>query len=98
MKVFKTSLLLQRYNIRFSFLKLLNKRMVQLPSYHPRYKKPDLMWDLELDPKVYYGFWKLFPIPPKSRPACVWFAVMIGFEFIGFIGVYYIVLSDSFLQ
>ena len=61
-------------------LNLWNKRFVELPPYHPKYKKPELVYDLNLDWRKYRGLWWLIPVPPKARPACYIFTAFISLE------------------
>lgn len=70
------------------------KRGVQLPPYHPKYKKPEWAWDLELDPKIYSGFWKIFPVNPKSRPAVYVFTFVMMAEFVCIAICHHWMLSD----
>lgn len=59
----------------------INKRFIRLPSYHPKYKKPAWVYDLDLDRTQYRGIWWLLPVPPKARPACMVFTVMLSMEY-----------------
>mmetsp|Transcript_18326 Transcript_18326/g.29038 ORF Transcript_18326/g.29038 Transcript_18326/m.29038 type:complete len:108 (+) Transcript_18326:694-1017(+) len=69
-----------------------SKRFVELPPYHPKYKKPEMVFDLNLDWKRYRGFYRYFPIPPKARPAAFIFAAFIGLECFAFIGCHHMMM------
>ena len=70
------------------------KRKIQLPAYHPKYKKPEWVFDLDLDPTKYRGLWRILPVPPKARPACYVFCTVISMEYICFTFYHYMMLAD----
>ena len=78
----------------FNYLYRLNKRFIQLPPYHPKYKKPELVYDLNLDWRRYRGLYWLIPVPPKARPACYVFAAFIFLEYFAFVICHHMMLRD----
>ena len=69
-------------------------RNIQLPSYHPKYKRPEWAFDLDLDTKQYKGFWRVFPVPPKARTACIIFGVVVFMEWAAFVICHQMMLAD----
>ena len=79
---------------RSSNLYRLNRRFIELPPYHPKYKKPELVYDLNLDWSKYRGIFYFVPVPPKARPACYIFVTFLALEYFGFVFCHHMMLSD----
>lgn len=80
---------------RWNNINKISKRSVELPPYHPKYKKPELVYDLNLDWRKYRGLWRLIPVPPKARPAGYIFAAFIMLEYFAFVICHHLMLRTD---
>eukprot|EP01084_Bolivina_argentea_P019956 37137_1 len=71
-----------------------SKRFIELPPYHPKYKKPEMVYDLNLDWRKYRGIFRIIPVPPRARPAVYVFAAFIFLEYFAFVCCHHMMLRD----